>query len=351
MLAPQSGNYATTYVKDVAIHRTNFARMAAIAGLLLLFVAFPIFAPSYHISVAIQVGIAVIGALGLNLLLGYAGQISIAHGAFLGVGAYTLAFITNATPIPFFLALPLAGVVAMLVGLIFGLPSVRIRGLYLAIATFAAQVIIVWILIHMPGIGGGTGATIVKRPSIGPFTFDSDRSYYFVVMAIVVLALVFSENIIRSRVGRAFIAVQEREISARVLGVNVSGYKLLAFMLSSFYAGVAGGLWGAYTLAISYEHFLIITSIQYLAMIIVGGLGSIVGSVYGAMFMVLMPLLLRTLVDMTSPMFPAIGTKVVYIENFFFGLVIVLFLIFEPRGLVQIWIRIKDYFRAWPFSY
>lgn len=355
MISRECGKFVSSYREDMAIHRLPLARLGVMLALFLVFVAFPLIAmifSEYLITIGILVGIAVVGAVGLNLLLGYAGQISIAHGAFMGIGAYTTALVTNNTPIPFFLALILGGVGAMLVGLIFGLPSVRIKGLYLAIATLAAQYIIDWFIIRAPaGITGGTGATLVKRPVIAGFSFDSDMSYYFIVAACVVLALVFAENLLRTRIGRGFIAVREREVAARILGVNVSGYKLMAFMISSFYAGIAGGLWGAYTLAISYEHFTILTSIQYLAMIIVGGLGSLVGSVYGAVLITLLPLLLRSILDVIAPSLPGVVSSFAYFREFLFGLIIVLFLIFEPRGLAQIWVRTKNYIRLWPFGH
>lgn len=352
MISRECGKFVSSYREDMAIHRLPLARLGMILALIFVFVIFPLLASEYLITIGILVGIAIVGAVGLNLLLGYAGQISIAHGAFMGIGAYTTALVTNNTPIPFFVALPLGGVAALLVGLLFGLPSVRIKGLYLAIATLAAQYIIDWFIIHAPGgMTGGTGATLVKRPAIAGFSFDSDKSYYFVVAACVVLALIFAENVLRTRVGRGFIAVREREVAARILGVNVSAYKLLAFMISSFYAGVAGGLWGAYTLAISHEHFTILTSIQYLAMIIVGGLGSLVGAIYGAVLITLLPLVLRSILDFIAPFLPNVVSSFAYFREFLFGLIIVLFLIFEPRGLAQIWITIKSYIRLWPFGH
>jgi branched-chain amino acid transport system permease protein len=294
--------------------------------------------------------IACIGAVGLNLLTGYAGQISIGHGGFIGVGAFASALLGARAGVPFWLSVPLAGLITAVVGMIFGIPSVRIKGLYLAIATLAAQVIIEWFLAR-PAVAG-TGSIAAPRPTLGPLSFADDRLYYFVVLTAAVIAVLVAENLLRTHIGRAFVAVRDQDIAAEVLGVNVAGYKLLAFGLSSFYAGVAGALLGHLGKSVNYEQFTVDLSIQYLAMIVIGGLGSIPGSLFGAAFITLLPVVLRNVVDTFKDALPG-NPAILFssIQFFLFGFVIVIFMIFEPQGLARIWRNVKDFFRLWPFSY
>jgi branched-chain amino acid transport system permease protein len=346
MIAPETGVFKTSYRADAALHRVPAARYAMLAFLLLMYVAVPVFASAYQIYVVDTILVACIGALGLNLLTGYAGQISIGHGGFLGVGAFTSALLTTKAGLPFWVCIPAAGLVTALVGLLFGIPSVRIKGLYLAIATLAAQVIIEWAL-SRPAIAG-TGSVAAPRPAL----LQDDRAYYFVLLTLVVIAVVFAENVLRTRVGRALVAVRDQDIAASVIGVNVARYKLLAFGLSSFYAGIAGAMLGHLGKAVNFEQFQVDLSIQYLAMIVIGGLGSIPGSLFGATFITVLPIILRNLVDALGSVLP--GSPAILFSSaqfFLFGLVIVVFMVVEPQGLARIWRNIKDYFRLWPFSY
>jgi branched-chain amino acid transport system permease protein len=286
--------------------------------------------------------VACIGALGLNLLTGSAGQISIGHGAFMGVGAFASALLVSRAGVPFWLSVPLAATTTALIGLAFGLPSVRIKGLYLAIATLAAQVIIDWAL-SRPAISG-SGSVPAPRPE----ALQDDRAYYFVLLGCTVLAVVFLENVLRTRIGRAMVAVRDQDIAASVIGVNVARYKLLAFGVSSFYAGLAGALLGHLGQAVNVEQFQLDLSIQYLAMIVIGGLGSIPGAIFGAMFITLLPIVLRDVVGLAP------GNSAVLLSSaqyFLFGLVIVLFMLLEPQGLARVWRNVKSWFRLWPFSY
>ena len=350
MISPETGIFKTTYREDLAVHRVPLARYAMIAFLVVMYVVVPMVASPYQIYIVDTILVACIGALGLNLLTGYAGQISIGHGAFLGVGAFTSALLATRLNLAFWVTVPIAGVVTALVGMLFGIPSVRIKGLYLAIATLAAQIIIDWFL-SRPAIAG-TGSVPAPRPQLGPIAFTDDRLYYFILLTVVIGAVVFAENLLRTRIGRAFIAVRDQDIAASVIGVNVTRYKLLAFGVSSFYAGIAGALLGHLSQAVNYEQFTIELSIQYLAMIVIGGLGSIPGSIFGAAFVTLLPIVLRNVVDAFRDFLP--GNTAIFFSSaqfFLFGLVIVLFMIFEPQGLARIWRNVKDYFRLWPFSY
>jgi branched-chain amino acid transport system permease protein len=346
MLAPETGVFKTSYRADAALHRLPTARYAMLGFLLFMYVGVPLLGTPYHMYVLDTILVAGIGAIGLNLLTGYAGQISIGHGGFLGVGAFASALLVTKAGFPFWLSVPAAGIITALVGLTFGLPSVRIKGLYLAIATLAAQVIIDWAL-SRPLIAG-TGSVPAPRPAV----LQDDRAYYFVLLTVVVLAVVLAENILRTRIGRALIALRDQDIAASVIGVNVARYKLLAFGLSSFYAGIAGALLGHLGGAVNFEQFQIDLSIQYLAMIVIGGLGSIPGSLFGAAFITILPIFLRAAVDAFQGILPGNSAILLSSARFFlFGFVIVAFMVVEPHGLARIWRNVKDYFRLWPFSY
>jgi len=342
MIAPESGVFRTSYRADLTLHRVPFARYSILTFLLLMFLVVPLVATAYQVYVVDTILVACIGALGLNLLTGYAGQISIGQGAFMGVVAFSSALLVSRAGVPFWLSVPLAGAITAGVGLAFGLPSVRIKGLYLAISTLAAQVIIEWVL-SRPVISG-SGSVPAPRPEL----IQDDRAYYFVLLGVLVAAVVFAENLLRTRVGRALVAVRDQDIAASVIGVHVARYKLLAFGLSSFYAGIAGALLGHLGQTVNVEQFQIDLSIQYLAMIVIGGLGTIPGSLFGAIFITLLPILLRAVVGLV----PGNSAGVLSSAQFFlFGAVIVLFMVVEPRGLARIWRNVKDYVRLWPFSY
>ncbi len=348
--AMECGVFKTNYAGDLALHYTLLAQIRMWL-IIAAFFALPAFLDNYWLSVAIASGVAVIGALGLNILTGFTGQISIGNGAFLGVGAYTSAYLTTKMGIPFWIALPLAGLVTSAVGAIFGLPSARLKGLYLAIATLAAQVVIEFAIVHSEPITNGTRGIIVSRPAIGPYSLTSETSYYYLVLITALSAIAFAYNLFRSRIGRAFVAIRDRDLAAEVIGVDLFRHKIMAFALSSFYVGVAGALWGHYVQVVSPEHFTITASIEYLAMVIIGGLGSIMGAVYGAVFMTLLPILLRTVAEEAATVFPNIQALFLSLKETVFGATIILFLVFEPEGLAKLWKNIKDYFRLWPFSY
>ena len=217
--------------------------------------------------------------------MGYTGQISIGHGAFMSVGAYTAANLAVKLDLPFWLTLPAGGLMAALIGVVVGMPSLRIKGLYLAIATLAGQLIIEWTINRVPAISGGAQASIeVGRPSLFGFAFNTQGRLYFFLLFFAVIAIVATLNLVRSRIGRAFVAVRDQDIAAEIIGINIYRYKLLAFAISSFYAGVCGVLYTYYFGIANYEQFQLIVSIDYLAMIIIGGLGSVLGSILGRDF-------------------------------------------------------------------
>jgi len=344
------GDFKETYIQDEAIFQSLFVKFW-LCILFLFLLAFPFMANAYLLYVANMIGFAIIGAIGLNLLTGFTGQISLGHAAFLGVGAYTSAILVTRLGFSFWLSIPCAGLVAALAGLIIGIPSLRVKGLYLCIATLAAQFIFEFIFTRWESMTKGITGIHIPPPTIAGFEFKTERDFYWITLFFVVLAVGYARNLIRTRTGRAFIAIRDRDLSAEIIGINLFRYKLSSFAISSFYAGVAGALWMTFLKVVTPDHFPFILSIQFLAMIIVGGLGSVLGSIFGAIFITLTPELLNYLSEVVKAFAPGHEAIFVPMKEVVFGLLIVLFLIFEPRGLAEIWNRIKVFFRLWPFSY
>ena len=299
--------------------------------------------------------IFVVAALGLNILTGYTGQVSLGHAAFMSVGAYTGAIIVTRAHLPFWIAIPAGGAMAALIGTFFGIPSLRIKGFYLAIVTMAAQFIIEWTINHVTWISGGVGASIyVPPPALGPWVLDSKIELYYMMLIIVSATIIFTLNLFRSPVGRAFIAIRDNDISAEIIGIPIFRYKLLSFATSSFLAGVAGVLYTFYMGIANYEQFLIIVSIELLAMVIIGGLGSVLGTIFGVIFIQTLPIWLRVSVEgFGAIFFDVSGIKylLAMIQEIMFGVLIIFFLVVEPEGLKKLWNNILSYFRVWPFSY
>ena len=344
------GDFKENYIKDEEIFQSLFVKFWL--GLFLAFLLiFPFIANPYALYVSNMIGFAVIAAVGLNLLTGFTGQISLGHAAFAGVGGYTAAVLITRFDFSFWLALPCAGVVAALAGLVIGIPSLRVKGLYLCIATLAAQFIFEFIFIHWDSITHGVRGINVPPPRIGSFLLNTEKRFYFLTLFMVILAVGYARNLVRTRVGRAFVAIRDRDLAAEIIGINLFRYKLTSFAISSFYAGVAGALWVSFIRIVTPEHFPFHLSIQYLAMVIVGGLGSVLGSVFGAIFMTLVPEILNVLSGALVESFKLSSQVFIPLKEVVFGSLIVVFLIFEPLGLAEIWRRVKAFFLLWPFSY
>ncbi|WP_096201515.1 branched-chain amino acid ABC transporter permease [Bacillus sp. FJAT-45350] len=346
----ECGNYKTSYSKDMELFKIPQVKLRMLVIVILLFM-FPLFASNYVVGLATLCAIAVIGAIGLNILTGFTGQISVGVGAFLAVGGYTSAILTTTLGWSFWISLPLAGLVTAVIGGLFGIPSLRLKGLYLAIATLAAQVVILWIIGRASGLTGGGAGMLLSRPSIGGYTFSSHNSYYFLCLTIAILTTIYALNLFRTRTGRAFLAVRDRDVAAQIMGINLFSYKVMSFAISSFIVGIGGALLAHYTMVVTVELYSIQVSIQYLAMILVGGLGSVFGAILGAIFITLLPVGLGFMVEFLTIYMPNAYHMLTSFREFVFGLVIILFLIFEPGGLVHIWNNFKNYIRLWPFSY
>src|ERR1043165_6770760 len=355
MFYREAGVFKTSYAADIALFPLPQTRWTLAAVAALCAVIAPLSFGPYYLSILNLVLVAVVGALGLNILVGYTGLISIGHGAFMSVGAYTAAKLIVALGMPFWITIPAGGLMAALVGMIVGIPSLRIKGIYLAIATLAAQLIIEWTINHVPAISGGVQASIqVPRPTVFGTPLRTQTQLYLFLMAFVVLAIVGTSNLMRSRVGRAFIAIRDQDIAAEIIGINIFHYKLWAFAISSFYAGVTGVLYTYYLGIANYEQFQLTVSIDYLAMIIIGGLGSILGSILGAIFVTLLPILTRWFLEDFGWLFFSQADLLNAIPNLrliMFGGLIIFFLVVEPEGPNRLWRNIRNYFRVWPFSY
>jgi branched-chain amino acid transport system permease protein len=355
MFHRETGIFKTSYASDMALYPLPIARGTVIALLVLFIVIVPLVFGEYYLSIINLVLISIVGALGLNILVGYTGQISIGHAAFMSVGAYTAANLAVRAGLPFWITLPAGGLMAAIVGAVVGIPSLRIKGLYLAIATLAGQLIIEWIINHVPWISGGTQASIqVPRPSLFGIEMKTQGELYFFLLFFALIAIVAALNLARSRIGRAFVAIRDQDIAAEIIGIDIFRYKLIAFAISSFYAGVCGVLYTYYFGIANYEQFQLGVSIEYLAMIIIGGLGSVLGSILGAAFVALLPLVIRTVMESVGGFFFAaneMATVVSSMRLVIFGALIIVFLVLEPEGLNRLWRNIRNYFRVWPFSY
>lgn len=324
--------------------------------LLACLASFPLYVSNYYLYMMNYMAINVLVAMGLNILVGYTGQISLGHAGFFAVGAYTTVLLMLNLHVPFLLALACGGFAAAILGFILGLPALRLEGPYLAIATMGFGLAITQIIGRWQFLGGHMG---VQAPHItfGSWVIDSDQELYIVIVTITVLMLLGARNLLKTRVGRAFIAIRDSDIAAETMGVNLTYYKTLSFAVSAFYTGVAGGLMAFVLGFISPGSFNFILSILFLSMVVVGGVGSILGSVMGGILISFLNLKLTAIQDL-----PWLGQALVAVSekwmsasglpnvaSIVFGLILIFIMIFEPLGLYGIWIRTKIYWRTWPF--
>jgi len=339
------------YARDMAILRTRTHWALFFALLAIVFTA-PLYLSNYWLGVASLIGITIIAAIGLNILTGYCGQLSIGHAGFMAVGAYTTAVLTNKLGFPFLAGLICSGFSAGFIGLIFGIPSVRVKGFYLAITTIAAQFIIIWIINHWSSVTGGFVGISVPYASIGGIEFKDDASQFYLIMSITAVCILFAKNLARGRVGRAFIAVRDNDLAAEVMGINLLYYKLLAFFIGCFLAGIAGCLLAHWMGFMNAENFSLADSILFIGMVIIGGLGTTLGPILGAIFIRLLQQGMMFISPILENAFPALPAGFATgLGPMVFGLVIVLFLVLEPRGLAHRWMLFKAAYRLWPFSY
>jgi branched-chain amino acid transport system permease protein len=331
---------------------------------LCLFIFIPIAAESYSLSVCNQIGYTLLGALGVQLLIGFCGQVTLGHAAFIAVGAYTSTLLILEFPWPKImldlgLAYPasiiIAAIVAGLWSVLFGLPSARVKGFYLILTTMAAQFITVdFVITQYVSQIGGRGQAFSLPPGtikVGPWVIDTDLKVYYMMLILVIFCVIGLANLLRSRAGRAWVAIRDNDISAEVMGINVVKYKLLAFFVAGFLGGIAGAFWISNLAAISPEHFQWFWSLWLVGVILIGGVGSIYGAIFGSIFMVLVMELLQIAIMPLADSFPKLLMDFLFIKEAAFGLAICAFMIFEPYGIAYRWWQIKNYFNLWPFSY
>jgi len=346
------GNFKESYQEELTIFETDFGRLWLIIGLALLFGVIPLISSPYILYILNTMGIYAIAAIGLNILIGYTGQISLGHGAFFGVGAYAAAILATKASFPFVLAVPAAGIATAGVGIIFGLPSARLKHLYLLIATLAGQFIIEYVLVQWESLTGGAEGIVVMGATLFGIDLGNDRTFYYVIFVCFVVMTWIAVNLVRTRYGRAFIAIRDNDRAAEGMGIPIFRYKLLSFAISSFYAGFAGALFAYYIMSITPEPFNLWLSIYFIAIIIIGGLGNIPGAVFGTVFIVTLEEILSHATEyLMNVGATGLGITIAPLREFVFGLAIVLFIIFEPKGLAEVWRIVRSSFRLWPFSY
>jgi branched-chain amino acid transport system permease protein len=358
MFYREAGQFKTSYAADSAIFPIRQDRVALVAFALVAFIVVPLLATPYLFTgILIPLLILSLAALGLNILTGYAGQLSLGTAAFMAVGAFASYNLMLRIPgIPILLAFAGGGIVAALVGLVFGLPSLRIRGFYLAVATLAAQFFILWFLTKVGWVTNysASGVITAQKIVILGYAFDTPTAKYLLVLSIVAVMALAAKNMTRGNAGRSWMAVRDMDVAAEVIGIRLMRAKLLAFAVSSFYCGVAGALFAyAYLGTVEPEAYSLDLSFRVLFMVIIGGVGTILGSFLGAAFVTLLPVLLSISVRWLDS---GLGlhipeSAISNLELMAFGALIIFFLIVEPHGLARLWQIAKEKFRLWPFPH
>lgn len=341
------GVYKTTYEQDFGVIRTRVQWTLLVAGLLVLILG-PLWLPGHILGFMTQMACVIIAAFGIQILTGYAGQVSAGHAAFFGAGAYAAAILMNTLHFPFLLALVCAGIVAGLIGVLFGAPSLRVKGFYLVMATLAGHYLIIYTAMRWKSLTGGPLGYDFPTAKVFGFAFNTAIRQYYLVMVVLVLATIAAKNITRTRLGRAFVAVRDNDLSASVMGINVWLVKLQAFFIGCFFAGIGGALWGHWAGNFTPAMFPLMTGIWFLGYIIIGGLSSISGCFFGVITVMGLKELLGRVVPALDPsLAQAVGPAM----DILFGLVIILMLIYEPRGLAHRWEIFKVWYRIWPLAY
>ena len=337
------GIYNRSYIQELAIVRTK-ARWILLIVIGVSVVAMPYYVRENTLTLINTMLIWIIATIGLNLLTGYCGEISIGHAAFMGIGAYTSAILSRTLSFPFWFALPCATLITGVIGLLFALPATRMKGFYLAIVTLAAQVITSWVFANWKAVTGGHEGLGVPSPRIGQFVFDTETRWFYLSVFVVFVMGMVAKNIMRSKVGRAFVAVRDNDLAAEVMGINLFKYKSIGFFTGCAYAGAAGSMWAHYSSHITHQHFTLHESIWFMGMIIVGGMGKTMGPFFGVIFIFLLKRIVTYLAPFLTNIFPSISLQATSsLSLIFFGVVIAFFLIVEPRGIAHWWDKFKNY--------
>lgn len=344
------------YFKETIAEQINLTDSAVVRVWLALLIVVLIVAPFYlnpfYLSLLTIMAITAIGALGLNILTGWTGLISLGHVGFMVLGAYAYAISTSIWKLDPLIGLLLAGIVPAIASVVVGIPSLRLTGLYLAITTLAFAFIINHLILEFDGLTRGARGIFVTRPTILGVSFKSDTAFALLCLSLAAITLVATLNLRRSRVGRALVAIRDNDIAARVMGVDLTIYKLNAFITSSFIIGISGALYGIFLSYVTVEGFPFLLSIEALAILIVGGIGTALGAVLGTAFIVLLP-------ELTSQIFSLLGDETARalstgaheLKSMLYGVVIILFLRFQPHGLVGLWRDSKRLWVNWPLRF
>jgi branched-chain amino acid transport system permease protein len=350
-MARAGTNLRTSYGESNEVLRRPYQKLL-VAMILIGAAALPMGSSTFFVHLMNLCFLASIGALGLSILTGYCGQISLGHAAFLAIGAFTTVILSARFHLPFVVVIFAAALSGAFVGFIVGLPSLRFRGVYLAISTLAMHYAIIFLTTtYQANFGTSASAGIsIADPSIGPLTLKGDYTWYYFLLLFLTLVTIACVNLVRTRPGRAWMAIRDRDIAAEAIGVNLVRYKLFAFMVSSTLASISGSLMAYYSNVVTVEKYTLDLAVIYVAMIIVGGMGSILGSIMGAIFITLLPYGIDNLFDFL-PRSWRFGSTLFGIQVGAVGVCIILFLLFEPKGLAEIWRRIETYFDRWPFRY
>ncbi len=349
-MAVGSGYFYVSYRQALAVFDTAFKKQSLLA-LAIAVALFPLVGSNYQLYLVNLCFIAVIGSLSQNLLIGYAGQVSLGFAGLFAAGGFTAALMVKELGFSAFIpVVAAASAVGALLGALVGLPSLRVKGLYLAISTLALHAVIVYGASEYQQKFGGSAGIVIPKPSFGPIAIDSDREWYYLLAVVAALATLACINMVRSRVGRAWQAIRDRDVVAAACGIPLMRYKLLAFAVSSALAAMAGAIDAYHAGFVSVEKYSFLLTVQYLAMVVVGGLGSILGSLLGAFVITLLPFI----IDFTVDIFPTperLVINVLQLQRIAFGVTIVAMFILEPRGLVALWERVKSFFQLWPFKF
>ena len=350
----RSPHLSTSYRDDLSLFVYSSSRKAGIAALVALVLLFPFTVDNYWLNVANFCAIAAVGVLGLQIVTGMTGQLSLGHAAFLAVGGFVAAGLYLHLGLQLWLAAPAAMLAGGITGALAGLPALRIRGFYLGITTLAVQYVVIAAGLkyqsYIQSSRGTSGSLTVPAPDLGLFSITSVFQWYFFLVVIVAVATLAVTNLRRSTLGRSFLAVRQGELAAEALGINVAWVKIIAFALSGVFGGLAGSLGTYYYRSVSIENFDLLLSVTYLAMIIIGGLGSIQGAIYGAVFVTATPLLVGRILELLG-LTASLGGALRAIELGVFALTMMAFLLFEPDGIAGVWRRLKAYFARWPYKY
>jgi len=347
-----AGVFAVRYAQDRALIRTR-KQWLALAVFLAALALLPMAAGPRLIAVANIMLISAIVVVGLQICTGYAGQVNLGQAAFMGVGAYTAALLAGKTGMSFLLAIPLSGVAAAGFGFVFGLSAARIKGFYLALTTIAAQFIFHFAVLNLPStwLGGSNGATVPPATLFG-YRIATDIGLYYLCLVVALIMVCGAFGIVRSRFGRAFVAVRDDDVAAGIMGINIVATKATAFLVGAFYAGVGGALWAYLLRFVAVDQFTLFNSVFFIAMIIVGGMGSVTGALVGVFVIRAVQELITTLGPEVAASLPFLGGDIVFATmNVFLGGIIALFLIVEPKGLMHRWNIVKAAYRLWPFPY